>query len=208
MALRLENEFVVSTSVEHTWSVLLDVERVASCLPGATVEPGEKDGTFTGSMRVKVGPMSISYTGVGRIESVDELARTAVFNLEGREVRGQGSASALLTSTLLPEGDHSTRVCVQTDLSLTGRPAQFGRGILQDVTASLLSDFAVCLSERMAEQDAAPQATASDAVTPTSARPDSLELTGLLGRVVRQRLARWSGISIVRRALSRLRGRR
>lgn len=206
MALVIENEFVVSAPVERTWSVLLDVERVASCLPGATVEPSD-DGTFKGSMRVKVGPMSVGYTGVARIESVDESSRTAVFNIQGKEVRGQGSASAILTSTLVQEG-HSTRVRVQTDLSLTGRPAQFGRGILQDVAASLLTDFATCLSERMAERTPGPQSTVNDATVQAAAPPDSLELTGILMRVIRERLTRWSGIGIVRRALSRLRGNR
>src|SRR4051812_46992521 len=131
LALKLENEFVVDAPVGPTWKTLLDLERVAGCLPGATIEPVGADGTYKGSMRVKLGPMSMNYAGTAKLESVDESEHTAVFAVHGKETRGQGSATATIRNRLVPEGN-TTRVVVETELSVTGRPAQFGRGIMQD----------------------------------------------------------------------------
>lgn len=208
MALKLENEFVVAAPVERTWTMLLDLERVARCLPGATVEPGSEEGTYNGSVRVKVGPMTLDYSGVARIASVDEVARIAAFDVQGKEVRGQGSASATISNKLMPEGE-STRVLVETSLSVTGRPAQFGRGIMQDVAASMLTGFANCLSQQIAAE---PEAGVNGSVPRPSlvdATPrESLQLTGVVGRVLRRRLAHVTGLSALRRLLSRLAARR
>ena len=161
MALKLENEFVVEAPVESTWQTLLDLQRVAGCLPGATIEAPDADGTYAGSMRVKVGPVSMNYAGTARLEDVDEGAHTAVFAVKGKETRGQGSATATIRNRLVPEGE-GTRVVVETELSVTGRPAQFGRGIMQDVASSMLGDFARCLSALMSASDSAgPSGTAA-----------------------------------------------
>src|SRR5204863_3313924 len=149
VALKLENEFVVEAPVESTWETLLDLQRVAGCLPGASIETPDAEGTYTGSMRVKVGPVSMNYAGTARLEDVDEAAHTAVFSVKGKETRGQGSATATIRNRLVPEGQ-ATRVVVETELSVTGRPAQFGRGIMQDVASSMLGDFSRCLSTLMA----------------------------------------------------------
>jgi carbon monoxide dehydrogenase subunit G len=181
MALKFENEVVVDAPIEATWRTLLDLERVAGCLPGATIEPGGEDGVFQGAMRVKLGPVTMNYKGTAKLEQVDEQAHTAVFQVQGKETRGQGSASATISNRLVP-ADGATRVLVETELSVTGRPAQFGRGIMQDVAASMLTDFASCLSKLLAtEQGAEPAVTAE---------PDreQLEVGGVLGRAVLARL--------------------
>src|SRR5436190_23880312 len=108
MALKLENEFVVTAGIEPTWAMLLDLGRVAPCLPGAAVEPGEQAGSYRGSMRVKLGPVTVDYKGTAQLEDIDERARTVVVAVEGKETRGQGSASARIRNSLIAEGD-STR---------------------------------------------------------------------------------------------------
>jgi len=198
LALKLENEFVVAAPVEATWRTLLDLERVAGCLPGATIEQAA-DGTYTGSMRVKLGPVSMNYAGTATIESVDESARTAVFAVQGKETRGQGSASATIRNRVVPEGE-ATRVLVETELSVTGRPAQFGRGIMQDVAASMLGDFSRRLSALMAESQAPQPEQAPRPPQPAAEeKPEALEVGGLLGKAV---------VARVRALVERLLGRR
>lgn len=194
MALQFENEFVVAAPVGPTWDALLDLARVARCLPGATIEPASEDGTHEGSMRVKVGPVTLQYKGVAQVAEIDEASRTAVFNVQGKEVRGQGSASATIRNTLIAEGA-TTRVLVETELGVTGRPAQFGRGIMQDVAGSMLADFAKSLSEMMAAEPPAGAAEAGPAKV--------LDLTGAVGGVLRGRLLRWSGLSALVRLVRR-----
>jgi carbon monoxide dehydrogenase subunit G len=202
MALRFENEFVVDAAVEPTWKTLLDLPRVARCLPGATIEPASEDGSYQGSMRVKVGPVTMDYKGAARLTEVDEAGRVAVFSVQGKELRGQGTASATIRNSLVAEGD-STRVLVETELSVTGRPAQFGRGIMQDVAGSMLADFAKSLSEMMAaEGDAGGDEPAAEPA-PTPARQESLDLTRHVGGVFRQRLAKWTGLAALKRLFSR-----
>jgi carbon monoxide dehydrogenase subunit G len=199
VALKLENEFVVDAPLDRTWQTLLDLERVGGCLPGATIEPAG-DGSYKGAMKVKLGPVSMNYAGTARLESVDEAAHTAVFAVQGKETRGQGSASATIRNRVVPEGA-STRVFVETELSVTGRPAQFGRGIMQDVAASMLGDFSRRLSALMAESAPAPAEAAQAAPPPppvAEEKPEALAVGGVLGKVV---LAR------VRAFVARLTGR-
>jgi uncharacterized protein len=206
MALKFENEFVVDAPIERTWHTLLDLPRVARCLPGATIEPVSEDGSYQGSMRVKVGPVTMDYKGVATLTELDEAARLATFNVQGKELRGQGTASATIRNSLVAEGD-STRVLVETELSVTGRPAQFGRGIMQDVAGSMLADFAKSLSEMMASEPPAAEGSAAarpaPAVEPEQAKKEALDLTGHVGGVLRQRLAKWTGLAALKRLFSR-----
>jgi carbon monoxide dehydrogenase subunit G len=146
--MKLENEFTVPAALEHAWSVLLDVERVAPCLPGASVEPGGEDGEYAGTMTIKIGPITSRYRGTVKIESADEEAGVAVMRAQAKDARGQGTASATITSSMhqVPDG---TRVRVETDLRVTGPAAQFGRGVMQDVSAKLMRQFADCLASEM-----------------------------------------------------------
>jgi carbon monoxide dehydrogenase subunit G len=191
--MKLENEFVVGAPIEPTWKTLLDLERVAGCLPGATIEPAAEPGTYQGSMKVKLGPVTMNYKGTARLESVDEPTRTAVFAVHGKETRGQGSASARIRNHLVDE-DGSTRVLVETELSVTGRPAQFGRGIMQDVAASMLGDFSKRLSDLMAEHGAASaDADEAAAPAPAPAEPEALKVGGVLGKVLLLRIKTFFG---------------
>ncbi|MBC2868483.1 SRPBCC family protein [Streptomyces mexicanus] len=146
--MELRHEFTVPVPVDDAWRALLDIERVAPCLPGATVE--EFDGkTVTGSVKVKLGPITVSYKGTAVFEEQDEAAHRLVLAASGRETRGQGTARATVTGTLT-ERDGGTAVSVLTDLTVTGRPAQFGRGVLAEVGDRLVGQFADCLAERLA----------------------------------------------------------
>src|SRR5205085_6203290 len=138
---KLTNEFTVAVPIERAWETLLDIERVAGFLPGAKIEPSSEKDVYHGSMRVKVGPMVMNYTGTARLARVDESERIADIAVEARDTKGQGTASATIHNRLLP-GDGGTRVLAETDLSITGRQAQFGRGIMQDVAGRMLDDFA------------------------------------------------------------------
>ena len=163
--MKLENEFTVPAPVEQAWAVLLDVERVAPCLPGAAIE-GEEGDAHAGTMTVKIGPITTRYKGTVKIEEADEDARRAVMRAQARDSRGQGTAAATITSTM-EEVEGGTRVRVETDMRVTGPAAQFGRGVMQDVSAKLMGRFADCLAEQMSGGPAEPApAATTDAVGP------------------------------------------
>ncbi|MFJ8196664.1 SRPBCC family protein [Streptomyces sp. NPDC096152] len=156
--MELHHEFTVPVPVDDAWRALLDIEGIAPCLPGATVE--SYDGkTVNGSVKVKVGPVTVTYKGTVVFEEQDEADRRIVLLANGRETRGPGTARATVTSTL-EERDGGTAVSVRTDLTVTGRPAQFGRGVLAEVGDRLVGQFAQCLSRRLTE--ATPEAPAGE----------------------------------------------
>ena len=161
--MKLENEFTVSVPVEDAWNVLLDLERVTPCLPGAALTEQSDDEEYKGEMKVRLGPVTQEYNGTVRIEEADESEHRAVLKADGKDARGQGAATATITSILHDEGDGSTRVRVETDMQITGRAAQFGRGVQQDVAERLLSRFAECLENEIvgggAEEEAEAAAT-------------------------------------------------
>ncbi|GIH27791.1 hypothetical protein Aph01nite_61010 [Acrocarpospora phusangensis] len=156
MAMRFEHEFTVPVPVEQAWSVLLDAERVAPCLPGASLDSVEGD-TVTGKMRVKVGPITVTYNGTATFEDVDKDAHTLTLRASGKEARGAGTASATVTARLVPEGD-TTKVTVDTSFNVTGRPAQFGRGVMNEVGSRLIDRFAANLATILQEPAAEPPA--------------------------------------------------
>ena len=147
--MKLENEFTVNVPVEDAWNVLLDLERVTPCLPGAALTEQSDDDEYKGEMKVRLGPVTQEYNGTVRIEEADESEHRAVLKADGKDARGQGAATATITSTLHDEGDGSTKVRVETDMQITGRAAQFGRGVQQDVAERLLSRFAECLENEI-----------------------------------------------------------
>jgi carbon monoxide dehydrogenase subunit G len=145
--MKLENEFTVDTSIDEAWKALNDLERVTPCLPGAqlTAEVGDE---YEGTMTVKMGPVTQKYNGTVKIEDADESTHRAVIRADGKDARGQGTASATITSTLSEE-DGGTKVRVETDMHLTGRAAQFGRGVQQEVATKLINQFAECLEKEI-----------------------------------------------------------
>jgi carbon monoxide dehydrogenase subunit G len=156
--MKLEHEFTVPVPVDEAWQVLLDVERIAPCMPGATLL--SVDGRdFTGSVKVKVGPITVTYDGKATFEELDEAGRRVVIVAIGKETRGGGTAAATVTAVLDERGP-TTGVRVETDLNVTGRPAQFGRGVMAEVGAKLVGQFATCLADELAGGGAAAVAAA------------------------------------------------
>ncbi len=176
--MKLRNEFTVSVPVERAWETLLDIETVASFLPGAKIEPSGGDGVFHGSMKVKVGPMVVNYEGTARLASADEQSHRAEIEVHAKEAKGQGTAAAVITNTLVQENNR-TRVIAETDLQVTGRQAQFGRGIMQDVAGRMLGDFAGRLEAYLAG-DGAVEAAPGGAGAPAAEPEEVLDLGAVL----------------------------
>jgi uncharacterized protein len=182
--MKLSNDFTVAAPLERTWETLLDVERVAGCLPGASIEPVGEDGMYRGSMRVKVGPVTIAYSGTVRLADVDADQHVASFDARAKETKGAGTAAAVIRNRLEPAGD-GTHVVVETDLNVTGRAAQFGRGLMEDVASKMLGDFAGRLEQLVLEGAPATQATAATEPGARVAPAPAPEETSLdVGRVL------------------------
>ena len=165
--MELENEFRVKASVDRVWQVLTDLERIAPCMPGAQLQEVEGD-EHRGVVKVKVGPITAQYKGVARIVDRDREGGRLVLRAEGRETRGQGNASALITANLTADGD-ATAVAISTDLTVTGKVAQFGRGVLADVSAKLVTQFVECLeADVLAGEEPAPAPAPAAEVPATS----------------------------------------
>jgi hypothetical protein len=183
---KLENSFEVTASPEAAWELLMDVPRVIPCMPGAELIETVDETHWKSRMRVKLGPISLSFlTDVSR-EEVDEAERRVVLATKAREERGRGAASATVESSL-SSAEEGTQVTIVTDLALTGMAAQFGRGLIHDVTAQLLEKFASCLEQQLAAEPGVP------AVSPEPPRP----VSGLaLGAAAMQSwLARHKGLT-------------
>jgi len=172
----LEHSFIIPVPPEQAWQVLLDVERIAPCMPGATVDSVDGD-VVTGRIKVKVGPVTMTYAGTGRFVERDEQARAVTLEASGKETRGAGTASATIRSALQDEGGQ-TKVVVHTTMSVTGRPAQFGRGVMAEVGGRIIEKFAANLAALLAGEGspaadaaaaAAPGAPASGAAATTQA---------------------------------------
>jgi uncharacterized protein len=144
----LTHSFSVPASVEETWAAFQDIESVAGCFPGATVTEVDGD-DFTGSCKVKLGPISLVYSGSGTFREKDESAHRFVVEAKGKDKRGNGTAGATVTATMAAGSEGGTDVQVLTDLSITGKPAQFGRGVIQDVSDKLLQQFVTCLQSKV-----------------------------------------------------------
>jgi carbon monoxide dehydrogenase subunit G len=158
---KLENTFTVPVAADVAWQVLLDVERIAPCMPGATLTGRDGD-SFTGNVKVKVGPISLTYSGTATFGSLDEANHVAVIEASGKETRGPGTARATITAHM-HEQDGSTEVAVETELTITGKPAQFGRGVMAEISAKLITAFADCLAAEIAG-DGADSGGGSDGV--------------------------------------------
>jgi carbon monoxide dehydrogenase subunit G len=210
----LTNEFRVPLPVDEAWAVLTDVERIAPCMPGTTLEAVEGD-EYRGTVKVKVGPMTAQYKGTARFLEQDEDARRAVLKAEGRDTRGQGSASATITATITPDSDGSS-VTVVTDLTITGKVAQFGRGVLADVSTKLMGQFVDCLEKDLAaqaqstvENPGAPAAVVTPPDAPRSPAPaEPVDLLATAGAPVAKRTAPLVAVLFVLYWLLRRRHRR
>ena len=196
----LQNSFVVPSDIDTAWKQLQDVEGLAPCMPGATLTSHDGD-DFTGSVKVKLGPVSMVFAGQARFVSKDEATHTVVIEGAGKETKGTGTAKGLVTAVLVQEAPDRTRVDVSTEITITGKAAQFGRGVMQDVAGRIIDQFSANLAAMMtaggAEATAAAAATeGGEAGTTTTAPPkpaalphheDSIDLLGTAGAPVLQR---------------------
>lgn len=174
--MELEHSFKIPVPVEKAWPVLLDVQQIAPCMPGAAVESVDGD-DFTGSVKVKLGPINLTYKGQASFVEKDETAHRAVIDARGRDSRGNGTASAKITATLTAAGDE-TEVKVVTDLNITGKPAQFGRGVMADVGNKLIGQFADCLADKLGGDSDTKQSDAGTGAATTAAGDQDKTPTG------------------------------
>lgn len=160
--MQIENQFEVKAPIEAVWSYLLDVERVAPCMPGAELTEVVDENTYKGKAGVKLGPVNMSFSGTVVLQERNQAERRVVMKADGREQRGKGAASALVTSSLeAVEG--GTKVDVVAELTITGAIAQYGRGMIQDISQKLAQEFAECLQANIAAEQAAAVAPSGEA---------------------------------------------
>lgn len=176
--MKLEQSFEVQAPVEAVWSALIDLERVAPCLPGASITGHDEEGTYHGEFKVKLGPTTASYRGTVVIDEVDEAAHRATMKAKGTDKRGQGGASATIVNTLVAV-DGGTRVDAVTEYSITGRLASFGRGgMIQDISNRLLGDFSRCLQAQLATAAPEPEPNVEAAAAPPADAPGATSTGG------------------------------
>ena len=175
--MQLTNSFTVPASLEDSWHLLNDVQRITPCMPGATLDTFAGD-DFTGRVKLKIGAIQLTYRGTGRFLERDEGRHRLVMEASGKDTRGAGSASATVTATLTGDGDRTT-VSVVTDLDITGKPAQFGRGILHEVGGRIIGQFAAGLEQEIT----APVTTAAGqpAAPPVRREAEAIDLLAAAG---------------------------
>ncbi len=149
--MQLTHDFTVPADIDRAWEVLLDIERIAPCMPGAAIESVDGD-DFTGTVKVRLGPIGLTYRGKASFVEKDAASHRAVIDAQGKDARGNGTAKAIITATLTAQ-DGGTAVNVVTDLNITGKPAQFGRGVMVDVGNKLIGQFADCLAGKLTGSD-------------------------------------------------------
>ncbi|MFQ5557125.1 MAG: SRPBCC family protein [Acidimicrobiales bacterium] len=189
--MELSNSFEVARPIAEAWAVLTDVERIAPCLPGAQLQEVDGD-EYRGIVKVKVGPITAQYKGVATFVEKDDANHKAALKCDGRDTRGAGNASAVITARLEELSPTSTLVNVDTDLTVTGKVAQFGRGVMADVSAKLMGQFADNLETMLeAEGDSPGSADAADTAEPRSIdmpEPEAVDLLDAAGAPVMKRL--------------------
>ena len=185
MAIELDNSFTVPVPPEQAWDVLLDVERIAPCMPGASVTSVDGD-EIQGQVKVKLGPLSLSYKGTAKFIEKDQAAHSISIEATGKETRGAGTASATVQASLTQaDGPGETLVAIHTSLNVTGRPAQFGRSLLPEVSGKLIAQFATNLQAMInadgaaTAETAAPATAAPETAAPETAAPETGEASAV-----------------------------
>ncbi|WP_431236237.1 SRPBCC family protein (plasmid) [Mycolicibacterium psychrotolerans] len=181
--MQIENSFKVPVGVDEAWAALQDIERIAPCMPGAELDQVDGD-EFTGTVRVKLGPVALTYRGSARFAEKDVNGHRAVIEARARDARGNGTAKATITATLAAQSG-GTEVRVLTDLDITGKPAQFGRGVIVDVGNKLIGQFA----DRLALELAGDDDTTSGPVKAVRSEPESIDLAASVAPALIKRLA-------------------
>jgi carbon monoxide dehydrogenase subunit G len=166
--MQLENKFTIAAPIEEAWAALNNPETVAPCFPGATLTEYEND-SFTGTVKVKLGPISLTYKGKGTYIDRDDANHKVVIDATGRDSRGNGTAAAKVTGSMKAAGPDKTEVTMVTDMSITGRPAQFGRGVISDVADKIIGQFSSCLADKLADKQEAPAPAATSSANGAAA---------------------------------------
>src|SRR5205809_1251818 len=159
--MQLENKFTIDAPIDKAWEALNTPETVAPCFPGATLTEYEGD-SFNGTVKVKLGPISLTYKGKGTYVTRDEGNHKVVIEATGRDSRGNGTASATVTGTMVADGPDKTAVTMVTDMTITGRPAQFGRGVISDVADKIIGQFASCVATKLQGEEAPAEGSSSE----------------------------------------------
>ncbi len=196
--MELVNDFRVPVSAAEAWKVLTDVERVAPCIPGAQLLSVNGD-DFTGAVKVKVGPITVSYQGEATFQEKDEAAQRVVIRANGKETRGSGTASAVVTAQLKDEGAGGTAVAITTDLTISGKAAQFGRGVLADVSSHLIDQFAKNMEADLlggSSTDAPAAETASAAAEPAAPQDNAINSLALAKAIAPSLAKRYAPVAI------------
>ena len=160
--MQLENKFTIEAPIEKAWIALNTPDMIAPCFPGATLTEYEGE-SFSGTVKVKLGPISLTYKGKGTYVDRDDANHTVKIEASGRDSRGNGTANATVTGTMVADGPDKTAVTMVTDMTITGRPAQFGRGVISDVADKIIGQFAACVAKKLAPQVEAPAPAAASA---------------------------------------------
>jgi carbon monoxide dehydrogenase subunit G len=190
MGIVIENDFDVAATPDDTYALMTDVERVAPCIPGATITGQREDGAYDALVTMKMGPMSLTYKGVIEIVEQDDAAKTAVMRAKATEAKGQGTAQATLTMNISDAGNGKTNVKVGSDILVTGRVAQMGRGIMTDVAGKMIGEMAkameatlVASAEAKARGEAPPESVAAEAPSAVGIAADITKgkIKGLFG---------------------------
>ncbi|WP_308817087.1 SRPBCC family protein [Pseudonocardia alni] len=173
--MQLENKFTIAAPIEDAWKALNDPELIAPCFPGATLTEYEGD-SFQGTVKVKLGPISLTYKGKGTYIERDDANHKVVIDASGRDARGNGTAKAIVTGTMVADGADKTSVTMVTDMTVTGRPAQFGRGVISDVADKIIGQFSSCVADKLtgpgaATSNGASPKHAADQTSPIPAVP-------------------------------------
>ena len=192
--MKLENEFRVSVPIDRAWEVLTDIPLITPCLPGATLTDHDAD-EYKGKIKIKVGPVTAEYSGSALFVQRDEAARHVEISASGRDSRGSGNASATITADMTADGD-GTKVSINTDLKISGKVAQFGKGMIAEVSGKLIDQFVDCieqelLGEGIVDEVAAESAAAAPDTAPARPRPqqaETLDLMEYAGNSVYKRL--------------------
>ena len=198
--MKLDHQFTVPAPLDEVWKAVIDPERVAPCMPGATLTKVEGD-AFSGTVKVKMGPISLLYKGSGEFQEKDESAGKVVIKASGKDSRGSGTAAATVTLTLTADGE-STHGAVVTDLAITGKPAQFGRGLISEVGGKILDAFVECLSSKLAssvEPESPPEPAVVAPASTENTRKPRLESVKPAPEAEAIDLFDYAGSSVVRR---------
>jgi uncharacterized protein len=174
--MQLENKFTIDAPIEKAWEALNTPQTIAPCFPGATLTEYEGD-SFTGTVKVKLGPISLTYKGKGVYKERDDVNHRVVIDASGRDSRGNGTAEATVTGTMVADGPDKTAVTMVTDMKITGRPAQFGRGVISDVADKIIGQFANCVASKLQAEDAPAQESAAESVEETAQVPAAVSAT-------------------------------